>query len=515
MSGTAALKRTGRRRKGDARRAGIEPPAVEMSLKRGLPPAEVLTPEQIEQVHEYSTRVLQDVGIEFMLPESWDILESNGAKVERDTGMVHMDRELVEQWVALAPSAFDQCAKEPEKNITFGGDNIAYGSVASAPNALDTERQRRPGDQTSFRDLLKISHVLDTCSFMSGYPVEPTDIPVNTRHLECYRDLLTLTDKPFRIYAIGKTRVSDALDMVCLGHGIDRDELARSPRLMTNLNVNSPLRIDAPLLEGSIEMVRNGQIVVVTPVAFSGAMTPITLSGTLIQFNAECLATIAFLQMVRPGTPVMYGSVFANVDMKSGAPVLGSADMVTGMIATGQLARHYGIPMRGFLGSSSKAVDAQAAYETLTCLWGNVLAGVHCVFHAHGLLDTGLISSYEKTILDSELIGMVQAVSPTVDFSDLEEVFNAIKVVGPGGHYLGADHTMSRYQTAFHSPILSDWRPYEFWKEDGAKDTSYRAHLKWRELLESYEEPEVEEATRDALDEFVARRTREIGSQEI
>ncbi len=506
-------KRTRRRRDALADREHSAP--VEMPSRHGLPPAEVLTAEQIEDVHAYSTRLLEEVGIEFMLPAAWDILEANGAKVDRDSGMVKMDRGLVEHWVSKAPSTFDLKARESSRDISFGGKEIAYGSVASAPNALDAERRRTVGSQSSFRDLLKLSHTLSTCSFFSGYPVEPIDLPVNTRHLDCYADLLTLTDKPFRIYAIGETRVTDALDMVCLGHGINRDELREAPRLITNLNVNSPLRVDAPLLEGAMEMARNGQIVVVTPVAFSGAMTPITLSGTLIQFNAECLATIAFLQMVRAGAPVMYGTVFANVDMKSGAPILGSAEMSTGMIATGQLARRYGIPMRGFLGSSSKAPDAQAAYETMICLWANVLAGVHCVFHAHGLLDTGLIASYEKAVLDSDLIGMMQVVSPTVDFSDLDEAFDAIKTVGPGGHFLGADHTMARYKTAFHTPLLSDWRAYEFWESDGAKDTAVRATEKWKELLDSYVPPDLPAGRAEALEEFVIRRKQEIGDMDI
>ena len=504
----------GRRRR-DAQQDAAQPAPPPMPKRRGLPPATVLTEEQIQDVHAYSTRLLDEVGIEFMLPEAWDILEANGARVDRDTGMVRMDRPLIEHCVAQAPATFTLKGRTPGRDIAFGGDAIAYGSVASAPNAMDAVRRRSPGDQSRFRDLLKISHQLDTCSFFSGYPVEPIDLPANTRHLDCYGDLLTMTDKPFRIYAIGKTRVRDALEMVCLGHGIDLEAARTVPRLITNLNVNSPLRIDAPLLEGAIEMARNGQIVVVTPVAFSGAMTPITLSGTLVQFNAECLATIAFLQMVRPGAPVMYGTVFANVDMKTGAPVLGSAEMTTGMIATGQLARHYGIPMRGFLGSSSKAPDAQAAYETMICLWANVLAGVHCVFHAHGLLDTGLISSYEKAVLDSDLIGMMQVVSPSVDFSDIGEAYDAIKSVGPGGHFLGADHTMARYRTATHTPLLSDWRAYEFWESDGAKDTASRATEKWKELLEAYEPSELTPGTSEALSDYILRRKSEIGNAEI
>ena len=301
--------------------------------------------------------------------------------------------------------------------------------------------------------------------------------------------------------------------MVCIAHGVDRDELRKAPRLITNINVNSPLRVDGPLLEGAIEMVRNGQIVVVTPVAFSGAMSPISLSGTLIQFNAECLAAIAFLQMINPGAPVMYGSVLAAIDMKSGAPILGSPELVTGFVATGQLARHYDIPMRGFLGATSKAVDAQAAHETLMCIWANVLAGAHCIFHAHGLLDGGLIASYEKAVLDSDLIGIMQSISSEIDFSDADEALAAIDEVGPGGHYLGASHTLSRYSDAFHTPLLSDWRPFEFWSDDGALDSAARATRFVRDLIDSYEPPAIETDLRECLKAFVARRKIEIGAE--
>lgn len=514
-----ARERLGRSRRGGRSRtraaddAGAS--AKSISKLRRLPPAEYLNEQQIDLVHDYSMRVLEETGIEFMLPEALDILEQKGCRVDRSTGRAYMPRAVVEDWIAKAPSSFDLQGMTRESRITIGGDNISFGSVASAPNTFHSKRGRETGSHEGFRDLLKISHALPTCTFMSGYPVEPIDLPVNTRHLDCYKDMLTLTDKPFRAYAIGQTRIRDALEMIQIAHRVDDAEMAATPRLITNMNVNSPLKIDGPLLVGAMEMVRAGQIVVVTPVAFSGAMSPISLSGTLIQFNAECLAGIAFLQMVQPGAPVMYGSVLATIDMKSGAPILGSPELVTGFIATGQLARRYGIPMRGFLGATSKATDAQAAHETFMCLWANVMAGVHCVFHAHGLLDGGLIASYEKAILDSDLIGIMQAISSEIDFSDADEALAAIDEVGPGGHFLGSSHTMSRYQDAFHTPILSDWRPFETWSEDGAQETSARAEAYYEDLLKNYTPPSVDPVVASALDDFVARRKAEIGNNEV
>ena len=509
----------GRARRGGRTRTGRiaknPPNSQPISKVRRIKPAEFLTQQQIELVHDYSMRVIEETGIEFMLPEALDILEANGCRIDRKIGRAYFPRAILERWIAKAPSHFQLKGMTEASRITFGGDNIAFGSVASAPNTYHAGQGRRTGSQKGFRDLLKISHSLPTCTFMSGYPVEPVDLPVNTRHLDCYQDMLTMTDKPFRVYAIGKTRIRDAIEMVRIAHVIDDTELARTPRLITNMNINSPLKVDGPLLEGAMEMVRAGQIVVVTPVAFSGAMAPISLSGTLIQFNAECLAGIAFLQMVHPGAPVMYGSVLATIDMKSGAPILGSPELVTGFVATGQLARHYGIPMRGFLGATSKTTDAQAAHETLMCIWANVLAGAHCVFHAHGLLDGGLIASYEKAILDSDLISIMQVISSEVDFSDADEALSAIDQVGPGGHFLGSSHTMSRYESAFHTPILSDWRPFETWKEDGACETAERAHKYFQEVLRRYEAPVIEPAIIEALEAFVAKRKVEIGSDEI
>lgn len=514
MVSSTTIRPTGSRRGGRARtvesRSATRPG---VSSTRRIAPAEYLDQQQIELIHDYSMRVLEETGIEFMLPEALDIFEANGARVDRGTGRVYLPRKVTEAWVARAPSCFDLLGSSPERTITLGGDHIAFGSVASAPNSIGAGRCRETGTQSAFRDLLKLSHSLTTCSFMSGYPVEPVDLPVDTRHLDCYLDFLTLTDKPFRVYCIGETRVRDAIEMVSIGHGIDRAEVQQKPRLITNMNVNSPLRVDGPLLTGAMEMVRNGQIVVVTPVAFSGAMAPISLSGTLIQFNAECLAAIAFLQMVQPGAPVMYGSVLAAIDMKSGAPILGSPELVTGFVATGQMARYYGIPMRGFLGATSKAVDAQAAHETLMCIWANVLAGAHCVFHAHGLLDGGLIASFEKAVLDSDLIGIMQSISSKVDFSDADEALAAINEVGPGGHYLGASHTLSRYSDAFHTPILSDWRPFEFWSHDGALDSAARAARFAREAIDAYEPPPIDLEIRARLEAFVARRKLEIGEE--
>ena len=506
------------RRRGGRQRSSAEPVRQEqdwMPAKRALKPAEVLSADEIENIHNRSLEVLRDIGIEFMLPEALDILEQEGARVDRETGIVKFDPEIVESWIKHAPPDFTIVPRNGERSLHFGGDDIVYGSIASTPNVMDLDNGRRPGNKKDFQNLVKLSHMIGSCGLMSGYPVEPIDLPANHRHLDCAYDFLTLTDKAFRLYAIGETRTKDTLEMIKIGLGLDQDQLKQSPRAFAVLNVNSPLRVDAPLLEGCMELTRNNQAVIVTPVAFSGAMSPITLSGSLIQHNAECLAAIAFLQMVKPGAPVFYGSIFTNIDMKTGAPAFGTPDSLVGMIATGQLARRYNIPQRVFNGSTSNAVDAQAAYESMFSLWAAYLCGSHLVLHAHGMMEAGLTTSYEKVLVDAEMIQMMNAMSRPIDLSDADEAVEAIRSVGAGGHFLGTPHTMSRYKTAFHEPLLSDWRPYEFWQKDGSQDTAKRANTKWKKMLNEYEKPAIDPAINEELHDFVKRRKHEIGTNEI
>ncbi|MEO1121464.1 MAG: trimethylamine methyltransferase family protein, partial [Pseudomonadota bacterium] len=354
-----------------------------------------------------------------------------------------------------------------------------------------------------------------TCGFHAGPPVEPIDTPANTRHLTSMRSWQTLSDKVTRVYSIGRIRARDSIEMTKIAHGIDDDEMKAAPRLHASINVNSPLVVDAPLIEGAMEMGAAGQASVISPVAFAGAMSPITLSGSVIQCNAECIGTIAFLQMANPGAPCFYGVLTTPVDMKSGAPAMGVPETVTGTLANGQMARRYGLPQRVMLGSTSNAPDAQGAWETMFSLWAAQLGGAHLVYHAHGWMEGGLTTGFEKTVLDSEMIGMMGALRGGIDLSDAEEAIDAITEVGAGGHFLGAAHTLSRYETAFHAPILSDWRPYEFWHADGAPDAAERATAKWKEILEAYEAPPIDPGVAEALDDYIARRSREIGDDEI
>ena len=486
-----------------------------IKFKHAYQPINVFSPEQEEAVHQYSLRLLQNTGLKFLSQKAWPILEKAGCKVERDTGITYFPAEVVEHYLAQAPSDFIMHARNPDNHLHFGVNQIHYGSASSAPNVIDLDRGRRPGTQSDFEDLVKLNQMLNTCAFHSGHPVEPIDTPANTRHLTSARAWHILSDKVVRIYAIGKTRVRDSIAMTAIANDIDLQAIRQNPYLHASISVNSPLLVDEAMIEGAMELVKNGQAVVVSPVAFAGAMSPITLSGSVIQCNAEAIGVIAFLQMVQPGAHCFYGVLTTPIDMKSGAPAMGVPETITGTLANGQLARRYGLPQRLMLGSTSVAPDAQSAYETMFSLWAAQLCGAHMIYHAHGWMEGGLTTGFEKTIIDSEMIGMMGALRGTIDLSDAEEALTTIHEVGAGGHFLGSAHTMSRYQDAFHAPMLSDWRPYEFWQADGSPDTAQRANLRWKALLEQYQPPAIDPGIKEALDEYVNKRSLEIGDSEI
>jgi len=484
-------------------------------MKRAYVPVDVLSSEEEERIHALSLQILHETGLVFHAAKAWDILEENGCRVDRSNGQVQFPPEVVEHFLALAPSEFTIKARNPAHDLHIGGELIHYGSASSAPNVIDLDNGRRHGTQADFDALVRLNHMLPTVGFHSGHPVEPIDTPVNTRHLTSSLSWHTLSDKVTRIYAIGEIRARDSIEMMRIAHGLTHDEAASAPRLHASINVNTPLIVDEPLTLAAMEMARLGQAIVVSPVAFAGAMSPITLSGSLILCNAEAIGMIAFLQMVKPGTACFYGVLTTPVDMKSGAPAMGVPETVTGTLANGQMARRYGLPQRVMLGSTSNAPDAQGAYESMFSLWAAQLSGAHFVYHAHGWMEGGLTTGFEKTVIDSEMIGMMGALRGGIDLSDAEEAMQAIREVGSGGHFLGSPHTMTRYKTAFHAPILSDWRPFEFWDSAGAPDTAKRANVKWKAMLEAYEPPPMDPAIREELEAYVAKRSEEIGDAEI
>jgi trimethylamine---corrinoid protein Co-methyltransferase len=481
------------------------------NLRNPYRPVEVLSADQVEAIHNASLRILEEIGMDFLDEDALAVLKRAGADVEPGTQRVRFDRGLVLESVAKAPSEFTLHARNPERNLTFGGNHVNFGSVASAPNVSDLDSGRRPGSFADYCNLLRLSQSLNVVQFISGYPVEPGDLPPATRHLDAHYAAITLTDRIWHPYSLGQQRITDGIDMICIARGVTREQLKAEPSLFSIVNSSSPLRLDGPMLQGLTEMARNGQPVVLTPFTLSGAMCPATLAGALAQQNAEALAGIAFIQMVAPGAPAIYGGFTSNVDMKSGAPAFGTPEYTRAAFAGGQLARRYGLPYRSSNACAANAVDAQAAYESEMSVWGAVMGHANMVMHGAGWMEGGLVASFEKMIVDAEILQMMAELLQPIEVNDDTLGLDAIAEVGPGGHFFGAAHTLARYETAFYAPILSDWRNFESWREAGAPDTAQRANTLWKRILADYTPPPLDPAIDDELQAFIAKRKEEGG----
>ena len=481
-------------------------------LRNPYKPIEVLSADQVEDIHNASLRVLEELGMEFLSDRALDILDAAGADVDRAIRRVRFDRGLIGEYVAKAPAEFTLHARNPERNVMLGGNNINFCPVGSPPHCSDIDTGRRTGTYADYCNLLRIAHSLNVIHFISGYPVEPVDLPPATRHLDAYYGYITLTDRAWHPYSLGRQRIADGIDMLCIARGVDRDQLAREPGLDSVVNTNSPLRVDGPMLEGLMEMSGAGQAVVVTPFTLSGAMAPVTLAGALAQQNAEALAVIALTQIVRPGAPVIYGGFTSNVDMKTGAPAFGTPEYAKAALAGGQLARRYNLPYRSSNANAANLVDAQAAYESEMSVWAAVMGHANMVLHGTGWLEGGLCASFEKMIIDAEILQMMAAFLDPIEVTDDTLGLEAMAEVGPGGHFFGAAHTLARYETSFYQPIVSDWRNFETWEESGALTATQRANAVWKQILAEYEPPSIDAAVDEALTEFIERRKRHEGA---
>jgi len=474
-------------------------------------PTTIRSEDEIESIHRASLCLLRDTGIDVLLPEARDILGEAGAILEKGNNRVRFDPGMVDKSIGLAPKEVVVHARNPENNITIGGNHVVFDCVSSAPNCSDLYGGRRSGNIEDFRKFVKLAQHFNIIGCVGGYPVEPIDWHPSIRHLEGTRDFIQLTDKPLRGYATEKHRLLDALEMVRIGRGIDHAQFQRETSVMTTINVNSPLALDTVMLEGIIEMAKRNQLIILTPFTLAGAMAPITLAGALAQQNAEALAGYVLSQVVNPGAPIMYGGFTSNVDMKSGSPAFGTPEYMKTAIAGGQLARRYGLPYRSSNVCAANSVDAQAAYESVFSLWGAISGGCNLLKHGAGWLEGGLCASFEKFVLDVDLLQMVSQFLQPIKVDESELALDTIAEVGPGGHFFGTQHTQERYKDAFYAPLISDWRNYESWQEAGSPQAPEKANAIYQQALREYEKPALDEAIKEELDDFVARRVSEGG----
>lgn len=475
-------------------------------------PVAAVSADQLEAIHNASLTILEEIGIDFLHEEAKSILEKAGADVTPGKDRVRIDRGLIAEAIKTCPTEFTMHARNPEHNVRFGANRVAFAQMASAPNCSDLEGGRRPGSQQDFRNLVKLGQSFNIIHLTGGYPVEPVDLHASIRHLECLRDFATLTDKVFHVYSLGKERNRDGIEIARIVRGVSHEQLEREPSVLSIINSSSPLRLDTPMLQGIIEMSSRNQVIVLTPFTLAGAMAPVTVAGALAQQNAEALAGIAFTQLVRPGAPVVYGGFTSNVDMKSGAPAFGTPEYMKACLVGGQLARRYNLPYRTSNTCAANTVDAQSAYESVFSLWGAIMGGGNFIKHAAGWMEGGLTCSYEKFIIDVDNLQMVAEFLDPLVVDDDTLALEAVRDVGPGGHYFGTPHTQARYRDAFYAPLISDWRNYESWAEAGRPTAYEKANRLWKDVLAQYSPPPLDPAIAEEIDAFVERRKAEGGA---
>lgn len=512
LAETAPARRGRRRRGGEKTGPDLFPQKPFKQPRHIFKPLEAVSADELEAIHDASMRVLEEIGIDFLHEEAKQILKDAGADIKPREDRVRMDRAMVEELVAKAPAEFTIRARNRSHDLQVGGNALAFSCVASAPNAVDRDHGRRPGNQEDYRNFLKLSQFFNIIHCVMGYPVEPVDIHASVRHLDCVADMLRLTDKVYHIYSLGKERNLDGLELTRIGYGLTPEEFVETPCVATVINTSSPLRLDTPMLQGLIEMAKAGQVSIVTPFTLAGAMAPVTVAGALTLQNAEALAGIAFAQLVRPGVPVVYGGFTSNVDMKSGAPAFGTPEYMKAAIVGGQLARRYHLPYRSSGVCAANTVDYQAALETTLSEWGAINGGAHIIKHAAGWLEGGLSAGFEKFITDIDLLQKIAEYLTPLDVSEAALAVDAIREVGPAGHFFGTQHTQDRYKDAFYAPIVSDWRNYESWSEAGSPTAYDKANMLYKKALEAYEQPPLDPAIDEEITAFVERRKAEGGA---
>jgi trimethylamine--corrinoid protein Co-methyltransferase len=473
-----------------------------------MPRYEILSEDAMQVLDGGWRRIVSELGVEFLLDEALDEFRRAGQKVEGNN--VKFDPDFILEQVAKAPREFDLQARNPERSVHIGGDHMVFASVYGPPFVREGDT-RRDATMADFENFVKLSQAFPELDSPGGTIVEPNDRPLDSRHLDMVYALQTLSDKP---YMGSVTSGPNAVDTIAMSEILfgGRESIEATPASISLINVNSPLRFDDRMLGAMVEYVRAGQAVVITPFLLMGAMSPVSIPATLVQQMAEALAGIALAQLIRPGTPVVFGSFLSNTDMQSGSPSFGTPESGIGLLCTGQIARSFGLPFRSGGGlNASQTVDAQAAYEALMTMLPTFLAGTNYVMHSAGWLEGGLVSCYEKFIVDIEILRMLKHEFTPLEIDEASLAFGAHEEVGAGGHFLGAMHTLERFRECFYRPLLSSTENFDRWSRNGGRDAAERAGEIWRRTVEEYEQPPIDEGIDAELQEFVTRRRAELG----
>ncbi|MEZ5774939.1 MAG: trimethylamine methyltransferase family protein [Hyphomicrobiaceae bacterium] len=510
MSRAETEGRRGSRRQRLERKSGGLPQRPFKQLVYRYPPIEIISADEVEAIHEMGLTILEEVGMKVLSGPARAAYRAAGFSVDEAEQRVRFDRAGAMGLVAHAPSSFLLTARNPSKSIRMGDGHAVFCSVGGPAFSMDLEHGRRDGSFAAMQDFMKVVQSLDILHQEGGGGFEPLDLPPETRHLDIYLSCMRLLDKCWVPWTLGRAQTLDAIEMGAIVLGKSLEEMVETPMFSGIINTNSPLQLDVPMAEGLMTLAEYGQVNVVTPFTLAGAMAPVTLAGALAQQHAEAIAGIALAQIVRKGVPVVYGGFTSNVDMKTGSPAFGTPEYTQAAQVSGQLARRLGLPYRSSNVTSANTTDAQAAYESQMALWGAMLGQANMIKHAAGWVGGGLTGSFEKLIIDAEMLQMMAAWLEPFAVDDGTLALDAIKEVGPAGHYFGTKHTIARYETAFYQPLLSNWDNYDNWRERGQVTAEQRANQIWKELVASYEQPPLDPAVDEALGDYAERRRREI-----
>ena len=502
----AETRRRSRGGGGAARRAERTAVSVETAkyIERNIPNFEILTEEALEIIETNAETVLAEIGVNFVNnPGALELWRNAGAEITGER--VRIPRGLARKLCSTAPSTITQHARNPNRNVEIGGRNLVLAPVYGPPFVHDAQGGRRYATMADFEKFVKLGYMSKWLHHSGGTVCEPTDIPVNKRHLDMLLAHMTLSDKPFMGSVTEPSRAQDSVEMCEILFGKD---FVQENTVMTSLiNINSPMTFDDVMM-GALEVyAKNNQACIVSPFIVGGAMAPVSVMGTLTQVLAEVMAGIAYSQLVRPGAPVIFGAFVTSIDMNSGAPTFGTPEASQITYGAGQLARRMNLPYRSagsFTGS--KLPDAQAAYETANSLNMGLLSGVNFMLHACGWLEGGLVSSFEKFVMDADQLGALHKMAQGVAIDEDSQAMGAIAEVGPGGHYLGCAHTQANFKSAFWRSEIFDFKPYETWSEEGARDTMALATERVKRQLDTYQQPPLDASIHDALVEYVAKK---------
>ena len=481
-------------------------------FRNGMPRYEILSEDAMHTLDGGWRRLVSEIGVEFGNARALELFRQAGQKVEESEngGIVRFDPEFVLEQVAKAPRSFDVQARNPANSVHIGDDAMAFGAVYGPPFVREGD-VRRDASMEDFRNFARLSQSFSVLDSAGGIVCEPEDTPLDSRHLDMTYALQTLTDKIYMGNVVSGVNAADTLAMTEILFG-GRETIERTPATISLINCNSPLRWDERMLEAQFAYSEANQAVVITPFLLMGAMSPVSIPAALTQQMAEALTGIALVQLVRPGCPVIFGSFLSNIDMQSGSPCFGTPESAIGLLCTGQIARRFGLPVRSGGGlTSSQTADAQAGYESLMTMLPTFLAGINWVMHSAGWLEGGLVASYEKFVLDCQVLEMLQQEFTPLEIDEASLAFGAHDEVRHGGHFLGAAHTMERFRTCFYRPFVNSSDNYDRWMRNGAKDAAARARDVAHKKLDEYQPPPLDDAVRQELSEYVTRRRRELG----